>query len=75
MLLRILHDATAAAATPTTRLQGRPPRIKCPISVILDFGCGLSACESNADCDDGDPCTFDICIIGVCLNFTIPDCK
>ncbi len=32
MLLRILHDATAAAATPTTRLQGRPPRIKCPIS-------------------------------------------
>ena len=32
MLLRILHDATAADATHTTRLQGRPPRIKRPIS-------------------------------------------
>ena len=32
MLLRILHDATADAGTPTTRLQGRPPGIKRPIS-------------------------------------------
>ena len=38
MLLRILHDATAAAGTPATRLQGRPPRIKCPISYWRDVG-------------------------------------
>ncbi len=35
VLLRILHDAAAANGTPTTRLQGRPPRIKRPISRIF----------------------------------------
>lgn len=39
--------------------------------VIQNFGCGLTECETREDCDDGDPCTFDICIHGVCLNFPI----
>ena len=41
--------------------------------VLGDYGCGLKTCESSADCDDGDPCTFDLCLFGSCLNFPICD--
>ena len=42
--------------------------------LLSNFGCGAAACLDNADCDDGDPCTFDLCILGSCFNFPIPDC-
>ncbi|MCI0362753.1 MAG: hypothetical protein L0Y44_12655 [Phycisphaerales bacterium] len=42
--------------------------------VILNFGCGAQPCETHADCDDGDPCTFDVCILGGCHHFTLPNC-
>jgi hypothetical protein len=41
------------------------------ITVIVDFGCGQVGCESDADCDDGNECTYDICIHGICLNIPI----
>jgi len=33
------------------------------------FGCG-----SDADCDDGDPCSQDICVNNVCVSVEVPDC-
>lgn len=44
------------------------------IAVISDFGCGFQDCESNADCDDGDPCTIDICTGFGCIHIPNGDC-
>lgn len=44
------------------------------VTVIQNYGCGVEACESNEDCDDGDPCTRDICTPFGCINIPI-DCK
>ncbi len=35
---------------------------------------GDGVCSSNADCDDGFPCTFDRCDGCQCLTEPIPDC-
>ena len=45
--------------------------------VLANFGpCdGQPVCESDADCDDGNDCTIDICIAGVCADIPIPDCE
>ena len=42
--------------------------------VIGNFGCGVTPCKSSAECDDGDDCTFDLCLgqFG-CLNLPICD--
>ena len=42
--------------------------------VLRNFGCGAAACLDNADCDDDDACTFDLCILGTCFHFPIPNC-
>jgi hypothetical protein len=31
-------------------------------------------CPSAAECNDGDPCTLDICLVGACARFPIPGC-
>ena len=41
------------------------------LAVLMDFGCGAATCMSDADCDDGDDCTFDLCLHGTCLNIPI----
>jgi hypothetical protein len=44
--------------------------------VLKNFGpCDEVSCESAADCDDGDDCTVDLCIHGLCFHFEIPDCE
>ena len=43
------------------------------LTVLANFGCGLEGCETHEDCDDGDDCTFDLCIFGTCLNIPICD--
>ena len=42
--------------------------------VLRNFGGGAAACLDNADCDDDDACTFDLCILGTCFHFPIPNC-
>ena len=32
-------------------------------------------CVTDADCDDGDYCTEDLCIDGLCHHYPIPDCE
>jgi len=32
------------------------------------------ACLTDADCDDGDLCTTDLCLGGACQNTPLPDC-
>lgn len=44
------------------------------LAVLEDLGCGVPTCQDSADCDDGDPCTHDICIIGFCFHLPIPGC-
>lgn len=41
--------------------------------VIENFGCGVTQCETNEDCDDGDPCTRDFCTPFGCISIPI-DC-
>lgn len=45
------------------------------LMVLLNFGpCeGGETCETSADCDDGDPCTVNICIDGQCVDFPNPN--
>ncbi|MHC4415597.1 MAG: hypothetical protein ACYS0G_09965 [Planctomycetota bacterium] len=44
--------------------------------VLMNFGpCEGEGCQNSSECDDGDPCTFDICLFGVCHNFPIPNCE
>ncbi|MBU0717262.1 MAG: hypothetical protein KJ749_03360 [Planctomycetes bacterium] len=31
-------------------------------------------CTNNAQCDDGSPCTADVCAAGTCVNTPIPGC-
>ncbi len=49
------------------------------------FGCGsvslvpspgrlLPGCDSNIDCDDGDPCTIDQCVNGGCQHDSVDPC-
>lgn len=46
------------------------------IIVLINFGpCDGEGCQSHADCDDGDDCTIDLCIAGLCFNFPIPGCE
>jgi hypothetical protein len=44
------------------------------LEVIMDFGCGFQMCGGDDECDDGDPCTFDLCIYIKCLNIPIWGC-
>ena len=38
------------------------------------LGCEApSECQTDEDCDDGDPCTDDACVGGVCLFSALPD--
>ena len=46
------------------------------IIVLINFGpCDGEGCESHADCDDGDDCTIDFCIAGLCFNIPIWGCE
>ena len=42
--------------------------------VVMNFGpCpGTPACTDPTDCDDGDPCTIDICFQGACVHIPSP---
>jgi len=42
------------------------------LTVIQNYGCGWAQCESQSDCDDGDPCTRDFCTPLGCVH--IPTC-
>lgn len=43
------------------------------VQVLMNWGpCGAEGCTSNADCDDGDPCTVDFCIMGTCYHAPFP---
>ncbi len=33
-----------------------------------------TGCTTDADCDDGDPCTTDTCSAGICANDAVEDC-
>jgi hypothetical protein len=37
----------------------------------------IGECVTNADCDDGDPCTYDVCgnLSGMCFHDPIPSCQ
>jgi len=41
------------------------------LAVLMDFGCGVPTCTSNDQCDDGDDCTYDLCLHGTCINIPI----
>lgn len=46
------------------------------IQVVQNFGpCDAPSCAGHGDCDDGNPCTIDLCIGGSCYHIPIPDCK
>ena len=46
------------------------------IIVLINFGpCDGEGCQSHADCDDGDDCTIDFCIAGLCFNIPIWGCE
>ena len=45
------------------------------IVVLMNLGCGAAACIDDADCDDGNPCTIDLCLGGACFNIPIPGCE
>ncbi len=34
----------------------------------------VAACSRSADCDDGLPCTLDLCSQGDCIHLSVPDC-
>ena len=34
----------------------------------------VSACVFDGECDDGNACTKDVCLVGICDNAQIPDC-
>jgi hypothetical protein len=43
--------------------------------VLQNFGpCDGMGCTDSSECDDGDDCTWDICILGACMHFEIPHC-
>ncbi|MCK4660099.1 MAG: CotH kinase family protein [Phycisphaerae bacterium] len=33
-----------------------------------------AVCEFDTDCDDGNPCTIDVCTSGTCIHTQLPDC-
>ncbi len=43
-------------------------------SVTIGNADNCAPCSSSADCDDGNPCTSDLCILGACSNTLIPGC-
>lgn len=38
----------------------------------VDSGC--IACSDDSACDDGDACSQDLCVNGICLSVTVPNC-
>ena len=45
------------------------------LTLLANFGpCGEPECVSLFDCDDKNPCTIDLCVLGVCQNIEIPGC-
>ncbi|UCE61549.1 MAG: FG-GAP repeat protein [Phycisphaerales bacterium] len=40
---------------------------------IFEGQCPSSECESDGECDDGNPCTADVCADGVCVAMSAPD--
>lgn len=51
------HDAAADAGS-----------TEAPDSGPEDGGVGDAGCESDSSCDDGNPCTSDVCLDGACVN-------
>ncbi len=45
------------------------------IVVLMNLGCGAATCIDAADCEDGNPCTIDYCLGGVCFNIPIFGCE
>ncbi len=47
-----------------------------PITLVCDEICDIiqPACAVDADCNDGNSCTDDICLAGSCTNDPIPNC-
>ncbi len=45
------------------------------IVVLINFGCGAAACIDNSNCDDGVPCTIDLCLGGSCFHIPIVACE
>lgn len=41
---------------------------------VSDYFCEEVVCESNVDCDDGDPCTYDSCHVTFCYNRELDYC-
>lgn len=37
-------------------------------SGVAGMGGGGAVCAMNSDCDDGFSCTFDVCMMGACVN-------
>lgn len=59
-----LIGSTGGVRTPASQ---RAPRTR-------NNTAGQAGCLGPGDCNDGLPCTADICIDGVCLNLAIPGC-
>jgi|GEM_PF-1653199 len=55
------------------------PAGPCEIASCEQFQCVIEVdpacqCGGPLGCDDGNPCTFDTCVDGLCQNILLPDC-
>jgi hypothetical protein len=44
------------------------------VKVQLSYRISLIECQTNQDCDDGNPCTSDACLDGACRSNPVADC-
>lgn len=81
--LALLMPGGRALAAPSGGHGNKPAGDKCNQHFQCQTGycdpatgtCGY--CSTNADCDDGDPCTYDVCGSSShhCFHDPIPDCR
>ncbi|UCE59025.1 MAG: hypothetical protein JSU63_16470, partial [Phycisphaerales bacterium] len=51
-----------------TKVRNRGPWVLAIMLALANAASASEPCESNADCDDGDVCTFDQCLDSSCSN-------
>jgi len=70
-----IRISTALGNTPKTfvlRCRSHPPTIACPVpSTSTTTTLPEKTCQTDADCDDGNGCTHDACLNGMCVHVCI----
>lgn len=69
-----LFGAVVLGQAPALRPSATVKSDPVPASTSTDATAAVPPCETDANCDDRQACTLDVCLDGFCIHQLMPDC-